>query len=415
MQGEDWIDVLLEEVADDVTVGHVGPMASEYVLSGIPFLRSQNVEPLRINLEDVKFITAGFHARLRKSSLSPGDVVIVRTGKPGSCAVVPDWLPVANCSDLVIVRCGPDLDAHFLAYYVNSLASHHVAAHLVGAVQQHFNVASARTLRLHLPPLSEQRAIARILGALDDKIELNRQMNQTLEAIARAIFKSWFVNFDPVRAKMNGEPYPLDAATMALFPNCLVHSELGEIPEGWEVATIETLAEVTSGKRPAERFETRTTDITFPLYGGGGPMAYVSKPLFDEPIVLTGRVGTLGEVFRSAGPCWPSDNTLVAIPRQPRVFEFLYLQLLRIDFGSLNRGSTQPLVTQGDLKRQSFVLPTSECMRAFHDVAHPLYALVDANNIESHTLAEVRDALLPTLISGELRVPQVEGRLEATT
>ena len=98
-----WRDVVLEDLATEMTVGYVGPMVSEYVEQGIPFLRSQNVDQLRINMDDVKYITTDFHDRLRKSSLSPGDVVIVRTGKPGASAVIPEWLPVANCSDLVIV------------------------------------------------------------------------------------------------------------------------------------------------------------------------------------------------------------------------------------------------------------------------------------------------------------------------
>ena len=140
---DDWRDVTLEQVADELTVGHVGPMASEYVEAGIPMLRSMNVDPLVINTKDLKFITPEFHQRIQKSRLSPGDVVIVRTGKPGACAVIPSWLPTANCSDLVIVRCGPELDNRFLAYYVNTFAASHVSAHLVGAVQQHFNVGSA--------------------------------------------------------------------------------------------------------------------------------------------------------------------------------------------------------------------------------------------------------------------------------
>ena len=155
----EWDKVLLEDIADEITVGHVGPMASEYVDLGVPFLRSQNVEPLRINGNDLKFITPEFHQKLRKSRLSAGDVVIVRTGKPGACSVVPDWLGDANCSDLVIVRCGERIDSRFLAYYVNTVATHHVAAHLVGAVQQHFNVGSARTMRINLPPLPEQKSI----------------------------------------------------------------------------------------------------------------------------------------------------------------------------------------------------------------------------------------------------------------
>jgi type I restriction enzyme, S subunit len=158
MLSNDWHDVLLDDVADELTVGYVGPMASEYVDFGVPFLRSQNVEAMRVNQADLKFITREFHQRIKKSALSPGDVVIVRTGKPGACAVITQWLPEANCSDLVIVRCGQNLDARFLAYYVNSAAWHHVDSHLVGAVQQHFNVASARKMSMRFPDIKEQRA-----------------------------------------------------------------------------------------------------------------------------------------------------------------------------------------------------------------------------------------------------------------
>ena len=207
-----WQQVLLGDIASEVTVGHVGPMASEYVLSGIPFLRSQDVEPFRIRTDSLKFISQDFHYRLKKSALSPGDVVIVRTGKPGAAAVIPANIPISNCSDLVIVRPGPNLDSSFLAYYINSVATHHVSAHLVGAVQQHFNVGSARQLTMELPSLPEQRAIAHILGTLDDKIELNRRMNETLEEMARALFKSWFVDFDPVHAKATLKQHAVNQA-----------------------------------------------------------------------------------------------------------------------------------------------------------------------------------------------------------
>src|SRR4051812_13884818 len=115
-------------------------MTSEYRDDGIAFLRSQNVKPHRIDMEDVKYIGEEFHRRLSKSRLSPGDVVVVRTGKPGTAAVIPEWLKDANCADLVIVRPGDGLHPQFLAYFVNAVAHHHVYAHMVGAVQQHFNV-----------------------------------------------------------------------------------------------------------------------------------------------------------------------------------------------------------------------------------------------------------------------------------
>lgn len=235
MAGKYW-DVALEDVARQITVGHVGPMASEYVEDGIPFLRSQNIEPLRINTVYLEYISPEFDERLGKSKLAPGDVVIVRTGKPGACAVIPSWLDKANCSDLVIVRCGEQIDSRFLAYYVNTAASHHVTSHLVGAVPQHFNVGSARTLKITFPPIIEQKAIAAILGALDDKIELNLCMSATLEASAREIFRSWFVDFDPVRANESDTPLSdIPPSVTSLFPDAFQASELGVIPEGWQV------------------------------------------------------------------------------------------------------------------------------------------------------------------------------------
>lgn len=248
MSGSHWRKAHLGEVAEDLTVGYVGSMASEYVESGVPFLRSQNVEPFRVSFTDVKYISPQFHRKLAKSSLRAGDVVIVRTGKPGAAAVIPSGLGDLNCSDLVIVRPGENLDSRFLCYYVNGVAGHHVNAHLVGAVQQHFNVASARQLLMRLPPVAEQRVIANILGTLDDKIELNRRMSQTLEEMARALFKSWFVDFDPVHAKAAGKkPYGMDEATAALFPDSFEDSELGRIPKGWRVADVYSVGAVDYG------------------------------------------------------------------------------------------------------------------------------------------------------------------------
>jgi type I restriction enzyme S subunit len=229
----------LSDVARDITVGFVGTMADQYVDDGVPFLRSLNVRPLRIDSNDVKYISREFHDRLRKSSLRPGDVVIVRTGKPGTCAVIPETLPEANCSDVVIVRCGQELRPAFLAYWVNAMAASHVSAHTVGAVQQHFNVASAKLLRLPVPALQVQDTVLAPLMAMDRRIDLLRQTNATLESIAQALFKSWFIDFDPVRAKAEGrEPESMDAATAALFPIEFEESALGLIPKGWRVSNL---------------------------------------------------------------------------------------------------------------------------------------------------------------------------------
>lgn len=216
----EWPIEELESISDEVTVGYVGSMASEYVESGIPFLRSLNIEPFGINQNDLKFISLEFHKRIRKSSLRPGDVAIVRTGKPGTCAVIPDWLADANCSDLVIVRCGKKIRPHFLCYWINSVASHHIDSHLVGAVQQHFNVGAAKKMKVAAPPLHTQDQIIAILGSLDNRIALLRETNATLEAIAQALFKSWFVDFDPVRANVALPPSPCGRGSSPSTRNC---------------------------------------------------------------------------------------------------------------------------------------------------------------------------------------------------
>ena len=194
----------------------------------------------------MKYISVDFHKKIAKSALTPGDVVIVRTGKPGTCAVIPDHLQTANCSDLVIVRCGDEISNKFLCYYINSEAQTHISAHLVGAVQQHFNVGSAKEIEIALPRIQEQKAIAHVLGTIDDKIELNQKMNQTLE-VAKPIFKSWFVDFDPVRAKAEGRPTGLPPEISDLFPDELVDSEIGEIPKGWSQESIYQFCSVEYG------------------------------------------------------------------------------------------------------------------------------------------------------------------------
>lgn len=137
-------------------------------------------------------------------------------------------------------------------------------------------------------------------------------------------------------------------------------------------------------------------------------MAFVKEPLFQCPILLTGRVGTLGSVFRIKTPCWPSDNTLIVITHNDITYEFLYFQMKLINYKSLNRGSTQPLLTQSDLKNQVLILPSKNILQYFHIIINNIFLYMDNFDNISHTLATIRDTLLPKLISGELRVEDTE-------
>ncbi|RVU36971.1 hypothetical protein EOI86_16155 [Hwanghaeella grinnelliae] len=152
-----WKHEQLIKFCEKITVGHVGPMAKRYVSAGTPFLRSQNIRPFKVDLEDVKYIDEKFTKELGKSELRPGDVAIVRTGYPGTCAVIPDDLEVANCADLVIARTGPNLNPHFLALLLNSTYGKELVTDAsVGAAQKHFNVGAAKKALFPFPPLSVQ-------------------------------------------------------------------------------------------------------------------------------------------------------------------------------------------------------------------------------------------------------------------
>ena len=338
----------------------------------------------------------GYH----DSSLTDGPTIIIgRKGTVGAVhySPIPCW-PI----DTAFFITGNDPTLVKFKYYALSMLG--LERMNSDSAVPGLNRSDAHARTLLLPGESEQRAIAHILGTLDDKIELNRRMNETLEGMARVLFKSWFVDFDPVRAKMEGRDTGLPPDVADLFPNRLVDSELGEIPEGWEVSMIGDVASVSSGKRPNVRYPVASAEAAVPVWGGNGPMAFTTEPLIDYPILITGRVGTLGSVFRLMSPCWPSDNTLIIRASSNQYFEYLFFQMERIDFNSLNRGSTQPLLTQSDLKVQPIILSPVGIIEHFNNFTMPLFDKYDRGKYESRTLAALRDALLPKLVSGEVRV-----------
>lgn len=421
----EWSSVTVGEVAREVTVGHVGPMADDYERSGVPFLRSLNVEPFKLRMDNLKFISREFHCKLRKSALAPGDVVIVRTGKPGSCAVIPEYLAEANCSDLVIVRCGNRVRPHFLSYVVNSLAGHHIASHTVGAVQQHFNVGSARTLTFQLPSLGVQDAILDVLKTLDDKVELNRRMNGTLEASARALFRDWFVDFGPTRAKAGGHPAYLAPDLWSLFPD-----RIGDdgVPERWEWSTIGEEVEAVGGSTPSTK--------NAALWDGG--IAWTTpKDLSDlgSPILLDtmrtiteAGLRTISSGLLPAGTVLMSSRAPVgylAVANVPLAVNQGYIAMKctgRVSNWSAYlwahenmdaiisnaNGSTFQEISKKNFRPLPILVADDATRFAFDGLVGPMVERITANVIESRTLAATRDALLPKLMSGELRVSDAE-------
>lgn len=271
------------------------------------------------------------------------------------------------------------------------------------------NREAAHALELFIPPLEEQKRIAEILGAFDDKIELLQKQNKTLEEMAKAIFKSWFVDFDIVKAKQKGEKkediiknYHLTEELYNLFPSSFVDSSLGPIPTGWEVKTIQDVAKIFSGKRPNSTQEQKSEFYNIAVYGGNGIKWWTKDPLYNTPIIITGRVGTLGQVYRIYDPVWVSDNALV-FETISENFEYLFYSLKNIDFSSFNRGSTQPLITQGDIKNICLVY-SKKIIKEFHNIIVEYEKKILLNNKQIQTLTELRDTLLPRLISGKIKV-----------
>ena len=261
-----------------------------------------------------------------------------------------------------------------------------------GTTVKHTSPKTIKSFTLNLPPLSEQKAIAATLSCLDDKIELNNRINKTLEEMAQAIFKSWFVDFEPFQ---DGE---------------FEDSELGRIPKGWRVGTLGQIADITSGKRPPLKQEILSEEMCVPVVGARCIMAYTDEALIDEKILITGRVGTHGVIQRFNTPCWPSDNTLVIKSRR---YEFVYQILNSVDYKSMNRGSTQPLITQTDLKNVIIIIPPDEVSDDFENITADIMNNWYENNNQNKNLILMRDTLLPKLMSGEIRVPLEGGAIDA--
>ena len=441
-----WPFIELGELVNEITVGFVGSMTHEYVDEGVPFFRSKNISEYEIEWNDIRYISQDFHRKLKKSVLRPGDVAIVRTGKPGTACVIPDSVDEANCSDIVIVRVNDDkLSAHYLSYFMNSIASHQVSSHLVGAVQQHFNVGSAKKIKIPLPTRDEQEEIVKILKSLDDKRKLNNQINQTLESIAQAIFKSWFVDFEPVKAKIAAieagedaegvtraatrtisgktedeldqmqagqlEDYAQLKTTAELFPSSMQDSELGEVPEGWEVSNFGEVSTCFDKNRiPLSKRQREQKHGLIPYYGATSIMDYVDEYIFDGIYLLVGEDGSVlkdnGSPFIQYiwGKSWVNNHAHVLQGANGVSTEHLMLFMQSQNITAYVTGAVQLKLNQKNMNSIPFINAGNPINDAFKVSIAPLYEFKRNAEEEIEELSNLRDTLLPKLLSGELEI-----------
>jgi len=255
------------------------------------------------------------------------------------------------------------------------------------------------------PSLPEQRAIAHILGTLDDKVELNRRMNETLETMAQALFKSWFVDFDPVRAKAEGRDTGLPRHIADLFPDSFEDSELGKIPRGWGVGSLDSVLVLQRGfDLPA----TQRTSGAYPVLAASGPSGTHNEFMVRGPGVTTGRSGVLGKVFYVHDDFWPLNTSLWVKEFRHSRPAYAFHLLLGIDFALFNAGSAVPTLNRNHVHNLPTLRPPMGLIDEFERVSTESLDRQKLNDDQSRTLAALRDMLLPKLVSGELRVQDAE-------
>jgi type I restriction enzyme S subunit len=282
-----------------------------------------------------------------------------------------------------------------------------------------------RTMEIPVPSLAEQKTIAAVLGALDDKIELNRRMNATLDAMVRTMFQSWFVDFDPVRAKLDGKgPVGLDPATAALFPSSFQDSPLGLIPNGWDVATIGAKLSTVLGGTPSRARPEYWTDGTVAWINSGKtnefriiePSEWITeealrssatKLLPPRTTVLAITGATLGQVSITEISCCANQSVVAILASEEIPTEFIY-PWIEENIEKLiasQTGGAQQHINKGNVEELPLLCPNHRVVAAYRTKAKPLFDQIAAISFQSRTLATLRDTLLPKLLSGELSVP----------
>ncbi len=434
-----WEATTLGDVCDrgngNIQTGPFGSQlhASDYVINGVPSIMPVNIGDNRLIEDNICRISEKDAERLSKHRVLPGDIIYSRRGDVERRALVRDaqrgWLCGTGC---IKVRFGDGVvDPAFASFYLDHpQVREWIVQHAVGATMPNLNTSIMRAIPFALPPFDEQLRITSILSALDDKIELNRRMNGLLEGLSRAIFKAWFIDFEPVKAKAAGDasflgmPQPV----FAQLPTSFVNSELGEIPEGWEVGSILERAELLNGGTP----KTAVDDYW------NGPIKWASAkdvsqctdaflietertitqngldnsstriiPRFS--IVIVSRGATTGRLTMFGNDI-AMNQTCYALRSRNADHFFWYCHLRHSIETIVNsaHGSVFDTITTKTFQSTNVLLPSESMTLAFHHLVASHFELVLVNLQESIRLTSIRDALLPKLISGELNINGVE-------
>ena len=370
----------------DIASVQTGPFGSQlhnedYVDVGTPIVTVEHLGTKSFSTQNLPKVSQQDCIRLSKYSLKEGDIVFSRVGSVDRCSYVSEaengWLFSGRC---LRVRAGELVYPEYLYYYFQKESvKQEIRNVAVGATMPSINTKLLSDLLVELPPYDHQIKVAMILASIDEKIQINNRINHNLEEQAQALYKSWFVDFEPFK---DGK---------------FADSELGMVPDGWRVGTLSELLEVRYGKD-----HKALKDGTTPVFGSGGLMRYVGRTLYDGESVLIPRKGTLNNVMYVNGAFWTVDTMFYTVERASCAIKYCHLFLLTQDLASMNAGSAVPSMTTDILNNLQLLIPPYQVLDAFNRVVSSIYEARIQREEESISLSQSRDTILPQLMSGTL-------------
>lgn len=363
----------------------IGAPAVPYQEDKLTYLRITDInDDGSLNFSDLKSVDA---EDAEKYILKENDIVFARTGNSTGRSYFYEKQhgTFVYAGFLIKFSLDPNkVNPRILKYYTHSKPYFDwVNSFDTGATRGNINAKTYGDMELELPSRKVQDKIVSILSSLDRKIELNNKINADLEEMAQAIFKNWFVDFEPFK---DGK---------------FVDSELGMIPEGWKVGCLGDLITIKYGKD-----HKKLEDGTFPVYGSGGFMRFVNSWLYDGESVLIPRKGTLDNIMYVCEKFWTVDTMFFSVPKMDYVMKYVYNYIKRFDFSKMNEGTSVPSNTAARLNKMPILIPTHEILEMYDETLCPIYNKRKMKDKESRILSLLRDTLLPRLMSGELEVPE---------
>ncbi len=403
----------LDELCDIVSSKRV--FAKSYQDEGIPFFRGKEISQLargEITTSELYISEEVYNDVItRTGQIKPGDILLTAVGTIGNPYQVkltdlPFYFKDGN---IVWLRnFSKDINSTYLFYWINSeYGRKRVLETAIGSSQAALTINGISDIRISFPSLIQQSAIVKLLSSLDQQISINNALSKTLESIAQSIFKSWFIDFDPVHAKSRGEkPFGMDDETAALFPDSFEESELGMIPKGWEKGLLGDHVSPKKGKSITKK-STRPGEI--PVVAGGLEPAYFHDAANSKypSVTISASGANAGFVRLYLQDIWASDCSVLNSENTSHpYFWYLLLKYNQELIYSMQQGAAQPHIYPSDLMRIPTVIASRELLNKFEIITTNLFMLVRNNEMNSMSLSEIRDLLLPRLISGELQIPE---------